>query len=198
MNRNQLLLMTAILEGGLLLAGGIGCWLMDIPLLEEMSLSGGAVLWSLVATLPMLSVLVITEVIPWKGFEEINNLLEHKLLPIFRKLNWFDLLLVSLAAGIGEEVFFRGFLQALLAEWVPSWAAIAIASLCFGLAHPITKWYFVIVTIIGVYLGILFWRTENLVIPILVHAVYDWIVLSYLVYRPAKEKGESEEAPSEE
>lgn len=42
---------------------------------------------------------------------------------------------VAVTAGVCEELFFRGFAPWLLAAWIPPWAAIAVATLLFGLAH---------------------------------------------------------------
>jgi membrane protease YdiL (CAAX protease family) len=43
--------------------------------------------------------------------------------------------LVSLAAGVFEEIVFRGFLIWALAHWVPVWAAAALSIAVFTLAH---------------------------------------------------------------
>lgn len=42
---------------------------------------------------------------------------------------------VSLAAGIGEELFYRGFLIWYLAQAMPLVAAVGVSSVLFGLAH---------------------------------------------------------------
>jgi uncharacterized protein len=50
-------------------------------------------------------------------------------------------------------------------------------------AHWLTMSYAVFATLIGVYLGILFLVTENLLAPIVTHALYDVVALSVLVRR---------------
>jgi hypothetical protein len=58
---------------------------------------------------------------------------------------------------------------------------VGIAALLFGVAHWLTMSYAVFATLIGVYLGILFLFTENLLAPIVTHALYDVVALSVLV-----------------
>ncbi len=43
--------------------------------------------------------------------------------------------LVAFPVGIGEESFFRGFLQSYLSESITPWGGIAVSSLAFGAAH---------------------------------------------------------------
>jgi membrane protease YdiL (CAAX protease family) len=89
--------------------------------------------------------------------------------------------LLSLVAGVGEEVLFRGVIQAGLAERVPAWVAVGVASLLFGAAHWLTASYAVLAALIGVYLGVLFLVTDNLLVPAVTHALYDIAALSILV-----------------
>ena len=42
---------------------------------------------------------------------------------------------VSVAAGVGEEIFYRGFLIGYLASWMPLVWAVVASSVLFGLAH---------------------------------------------------------------
>jgi membrane protease YdiL (CAAX protease family) len=42
---------------------------------------------------------------------------------------------VSFAAGIGEELFYRGFLLWYLGQALPIWGAVVVSSVLFGLAH---------------------------------------------------------------
>ena len=87
---------------------------------------------------------------------------------------------LSLAAGIGEEMLFRGFLQNWLSGFVPPIVAILIAGLIFGLLHARTALYAVIATVIGIYLGALYAATGSLLTAITTHAVYDWIAFEYI------------------
>jgi membrane protease YdiL (CAAX protease family) len=81
---------------------------------------------------------------------------------------------LSLIAGIAEEALFRGLAQAELAAHLGWPAGIVLASVLFGLAHPISRTYVAIAALMGLYLGGLYLVTGNLAVPIVVHAVYDW------------------------
>lgn len=86
---------------------------------------------------------------------------------------------VSLLAGFGEELLFRGVIQAGLEHLTGAVAGLLLASLIFGLLHAITPAYFLLATLMGLYLGLLYQQTGNLLIPCLVHALYDWIAITW-------------------
>ena len=65
-----------------------------------------------------------------------------------------------------------------------TWGALAAASVLFGVVHYVSTTYAVLATLMGAYLGVLWLVSENLVTPILVHALYDLVVLVYLLRGP--------------
>ncbi len=81
---------------------------------------------------------------------------------------------LALAAGIGEEILFRGTL-------VPLWGWVA-ANLLFAAAHAINPALFSVALLLGFYLTWLHQATGNLLAPILVHWLYDTLAL-YLYRR---------------
>ena len=91
--------------------------------------------------------------------------------------------MVSLAAGVGEEVLFRGFLQAWFEARLGAVGGLLAASILFGAAHPITAGYVAIAALMGAYLGALWQWTGNLLVPIVTHALYDLTVLWILLDR---------------
>jgi membrane protease YdiL (CAAX protease family) len=95
-----------------------------------------------------------------------------------------DLALLSLVAGIGEELLCRGVLQPVLGRWLGPAFGLAAASLLFGLLHPVSWLYIVLAGLLGAYLGFLYLATGNLLGPIVAHALYDFVVLVYIVRRP--------------
>ena len=56
-------------------------------------------------------------------------------------------------AGLAEELLFRGLIQAELGDWFSPAVGLVGASLLFGLAHPITLGYAVVVTLAGLIWG---------------------------------------------
>ena len=69
---------------------------------------------------------------------------------------------------------------------------LLLASLLFGLFHPISLTYMIIASILGLYLGLVLYAGGNLISVIVVHAFYDFAALGYLLrIRPALEADES-------
>jgi uncharacterized protein len=146
------------------------------------------VIWGMTASLPLLLVLWWALNSPRPEFARIRFLLDQTVRPLFGKCSIAQLALISILAGFGEELLFRGLIQGGLAEaWSPL-AGLLVAGLCFGFAHAITWTYVVLATLIGLYLGWLWMLTGNLLAPLITHAVYDLVALIYFLrIRPANE-----------
>jgi membrane protease YdiL (CAAX protease family) len=117
------------------------------------------------------------------GFDPIRRLVafvEQQVAPIFAPAGPGELALVAAAAGIGEELLFRGVLQPALAAHVPTWIAVALVGALFGLVHWLTPAYALLAGIVGVYLGALLALSGNLLVPIVAHALYDFFALVLL------------------
>jgi CAAX protease family protein len=86
----------------------------------------------------------------------------------------FDLILVALLAGFGEELFFRATLQPMMGLW--------LTSLLFALAHtgiPLNRAklaFASFIFVMGLLLGALF-EQSGLIAASVMHAVYDLIFL---------------------
>jgi len=106
---------------------------------------------------------------------------EERVAPLFAGATLAELALIGLLAGVGEEGFFRGVVQAGLAERLPAWLALVAAAAIFGAAHWLTTPYAVLAGIVGLYLGGLFLVSGNLLAPIVTHALYDLVALSILI-----------------
>jgi hypothetical protein len=80
----------------------------------------------------------------------------------------FTLLVVAIIPGIGEELLFRGILQKIFLDHMKPYCAIALSSFIFAALHLdptgiATKW------LIGFALGIIYYRTKNIWISIIIH-----------------------------
>ncbi len=171
-----------VVEGGLVLVALALGWLVGESPLRKIdgSLAGLAI--GLLATLPMLAGLVLVDRYPSGPFQHLEDVMRGSILPLFRGASVGDLLLISLLAGLGEEMLFRGVVQDFIERTSGSpWMAVGIASLVFGLVHPITKAYAVLAGLIGVYFGGLYLATGNLLVPVVAHATYDFVALIYLL-----------------
>jgi len=142
-----------------------------------MAFDGAALGQSVLATLPLIASVVLLLRTRWAWIEALDRFVREHLVPLFGQARPIDIIAIALMAGIGEELLFRGVIQAGLADYVgPVWA-LAGASLLFGLAHAMTRAYFVLASLMGAYLGWLYLATGNLLVPMLVHFLYDWILL---------------------
>lgn len=107
-------------------------------------------------------------------------LVVEQLGPLLATRSPVELVLLAVVAGFAEEVLFRGVVQAGLARLLPEWGAVLLAGAAFGLAHFITPAYALLAGLAGVYLGGLFWLEGSLTAPIVAHALYDVVALSYV------------------
>jgi membrane protease YdiL (CAAX protease family) len=78
-------------------------------------------------------------------------------------------------------MLFRGVLQGALQHALGLAAGLLLASALFGLLHFITLTYAVFATVLGAYLGWLWMVTDNLLVPTVAHAAYDFAALLYLL-----------------
>ena len=135
------------------------------------------------ASLPLLVAMLLITHFPLGPLARLNRVVNEVILPLFQSCSALDFATISLLAGLGEELLFRGLIQALLARWLSPIAGLVLASISFGLAHTITVSYAVLATVFGLYLGLLWLWTDNLLVAITAHAIYDFVALVYLVQR---------------
>ncbi len=110
----------------------------------------------------------------------LNAVVDEFLVPLFAGVSWPKLALVSLLAGVGEELFFRGVIQPVLIGWMGIAAGLLAASVVFGLLHAITPTYALLATAVGAYLGWIALASGNLLGPMIAHGAYDFFALVYL------------------
>ena len=186
MNRKTLLLITVFTEGGLFLSGLLltGGW--KVELWSGFNISWGSTVYALLLCLPMLFMLFFVIRSKWATLSRLNNEIDEKITPIFAQCKFLDLIVIALLAGLGEELFFRGWLQSTLGNRIGIWAGILIASTIFGFAHYLSPAYAIYAGVTGLYLGVIYQVSGNLFIVVTIHALYDFIALVYLVGRSKK------------
>lgn len=144
-----------------------------------------AIGWGLAATAPLVATLLVMDRFPLPQLQRVKDIAAQATRQIFPNPRWWQLAVVSLAAGVGEELIFRGLLQAGVAQLIGSpqglWIALGIASVVFGAFHWLDATYALLATLAGLYFGGLLLATGNLWTPIVAHAAYDFVALSYLV-----------------
>lgn len=180
--RESVLRLAIGFEGGLIvLALALG-WLIGSPPYAELFPRWRSVGLGLAATALPLVVFWWFAESRWRPLRRLMLEVE-RIVEVFSNCSYFEIALISALAGLGEEGFFRGVVQAGLSAWVHPWAAIIGASALFGLGHFITPAYAVAAGLFGVYLGALFFASGDLLPPIIAHALYDFIALVYLLQK---------------
>ncbi len=178
-------LLAGIFEGALaVVALGLG-WLVGERPLEtlRLDLSGAAI--GLAAVVPALVLFWVCLKLRWEPLRHIVRIMDEVVVPLFRPCRLGELAIIAALAGLGEELLFRGVIQAAAARLFDGAAGqtfgLLIAAMLFGLAHAITRTYAVLAALIGLYLGALWLASGNLLVPVVAHAGYDFLVLVYLV-----------------
>lgn len=165
----------AVGEVTLFLAGLLWVWFrrLSVPLHFDLEALGQAVAVAVTFSIGNLSLYRLSKRLGYPS--AVHSFVEKEVLPLLSHIRAHELILLVLVVGAGEELFFRGALQ----EEV----GLLGASILFGVLHgpsrplwPLAIW----ATLMGILLGILYQVTENLVVPILAHAIYDGVAIWYL------------------
>lgn len=174
-DRNQFLNFAGLFEGGLALAAlGVG-WLLSINPLEHLAWGWRAVGWGVLSTVPTFALFYLSYRFPVGELRKIREFLTRELAPSLSVLHWYDLILLSVLAGVSEELLFRGLLQ--------PWIGQPWCNLLFGLVHWITPLYALLAFVIGSYLSWTMTITDpqNLLTPIITHALHDYLAFLMIV-----------------
>jgi membrane protease YdiL (CAAX protease family) len=192
-DRQTIVLLAILVEGGLIvLAWALG-WLLDRLPLQTFAWDPLDALCGVLATVPMLLLFLTLLRWPIGPLARIKQFSEEVIRPLLMPCSLLDLLGISVLAGLGEEMLFRGVFQGALQHWMRNpWLALALASVLFGLLHAITYTYAVLAALMGAYLGWLWWYTDNLLAVVITHALYDFLVLVYLLRGPGATAAEIE------
>ncbi|MEZ6070595.1 MAG: CPBP family intramembrane glutamic endopeptidase [Pirellulales bacterium] len=180
-----------VIELAAALLGLALAWLFGVPLLERIEWDARSLGIGVVATLPLLVALAVGLRWPPRPLRNLFDRLETEVLPLFAHASWTQLIVLSLAAGFGEEILFRGFLQQAFSDRFGTTVGLVTASLLFGLAHPMSKTYVLLAAAIGAWLGVLYVQTAGLAAPITTHALYDFVALVWLVRRHKRDMAQA-------
>lgn len=154
---------------------------------QWMAIAQGLVLGA-AAAVPILIAVQGIERLDWEPIRRLKDVENLPIVSSLLQLSTWELMAISMAAGVGEELLLRGWLLAWisgplnLASPASLLLALAASSIAFGLMHLITPTYAAIAAAVGLYLGGLLVWTENLLVPITAHAVYDAVHLLLAKY----------------
>lgn len=191
---NDLMGIVATPEGLTILATGsqlaigisavIGAWFLRQPIRASLGLGKPAVpVWSYPIVIIGVAApggvgaylaLALAEIIP----------ADETLDKICGELTWTNgplfIAFLSLVPGFVEELFFRGYMQRrLLQAWVP-WQAILVTSALFAVLH-LAPHQVVFAFFIGLWLGVIGWRTGSIWACMLAHAFWNACSISTAV-----------------
>ena len=154
------------------------CWQLELTLVIGW-------LKYLAALIAMLTTsTVLTEMVP--SFRKMKVILQDLLIPELQSIPVWGLGLMAIAAGIGEECFFRGCIQTWLVETAHSslkcylsenfatFIGVFTCSILFGTAHSITMSYFLFASIAGGLFGLEYLEC-GLPAVALTHGLYDFV-----------------------
>jgi membrane protease YdiL (CAAX protease family) len=164
---------------------GLGA-LTDVAVFAMLEPDPMDALLGVVLTLPPLGFLALFTRTQFAPLRRIREALDTSFVPLFRKCTWDELLAMALVAGLGEELLFRGWMQPWITPTVGPIAALVVTSIAFGLVHAVTPAYALLAGGIGLYLGGIMLVTDSLLVPIVVHGLYDFVAFLVLL-RPRHE-----------
>jgi CAAX protease family protein len=175
-----------LVEGGLGVAAVLLAWLLGVPLVDQFPPDAAKALNALfhgvLAAVPLLFMFWFLVRSRHPELRRLSDQVQWLVDELFGGANLAQLALVAVLAGLGEELLFRGTLLPLVARWTNPLVALAVTSLLFGLAHALSRLYFLLATLIGVYFG---WLAMDwgLSVAIVAHGLYDLVALVYLSHR---------------
>ncbi len=186
-DRIQFLNMGAVVEGGVILLALFLAWVLGVDWNSFILWNWAGAAWSMGGLLPMLILFFVLHRFPIGSMLKVKRFLIDVLGPSLSSCRWYELLLLALLAGFSEELLFRGVLQPWLERIGGETAGYSVGiigtNILFGLVHAVTTTYAIMAALLGSYLSYLFDASgeRNLTIPIILHALYDFI--AFLVIR---------------
>lgn len=172
-------------------------WSIEISDLQR------GVLWGMVFTLPLLLLMGLISFAPFQWAIDLRDFVESELRPLFAGMSIFQLAVIAVLAGLGEELLFRWSIQGGITTLLDprggwegaQWIGLLVASILFGLCHAMTVTYLVLSLLAGLFLGWVMIYTGSWIVPAFAHALYDFLVLIYLVRFSRGSRGLSTQGP---
>ena len=172
-----------LFEAALILIAIVLGWMSGINPFADLHYSESAILFGVLGTVPLFLLFLLMEQITSESVVTIRRFLLENLGPALHRHHWADLFVLAAIAGISEEVLFRGVIQPWMeSSWGVS-AGLIASNILFGLVHAITPLYTVLAILVGIYMGLSLdvGGDRNLLIPIIIHGLYDFLAFLVLM-----------------
>lgn len=189
-NPDYLLLLVLLLEGSLVVIALLISWCGFSDPQQPLSNIDGqllleSLLWGGLATIPLIGYLLFFHFFPVPVLRPLRDVVERDLIPLFRRLKWYECGLIALLAGFCEELLFRWALQGGIGAWIGGpegvICGLLVSSLLFGLCHWVNKEYAATTFLIGLYFGALMVWSGTFLVPAVGHFLFDWVAIIYIV-----------------
>ncbi len=166
MSRNRFLLFAVVVQGGVLLLALVVAYTLGLSPTKSVRWEMRDLVSGLLAVLPMLAVYHFSPGLRQLAIDSLGQSLA--------RCRWYDLVMLALLAGVGEELLFRGMLYEGLLP-LNFWVAVIVSNVAFGMLHALSWNYFLTTTTIGFGMHLLAGISEprNLLAPMVAHSVYD-------------------------
>lgn len=168
----------AAFEGGLFVFACLLAWAFNIPFWDQLHLGLPAVAAGVGLALPPIAAGVAMAEMPLPAFDRLRDDFSA-VVALFTQSSLVEILLISLLAGISEETLFRGVMQAYASAYIGVPLAIVLVGVLFGVVHAVSPSYAVYAALMGIYLGATYAFSGNLVVPIVLHAFYNFAAIVY-------------------
>ncbi len=160
----------------ILLTALSAAWLSPQPVLQRLGLNAPrAAAWQTIAW-------VVGAIVPFLVGMGAAHLLALVIPPdptvaqLYENMHWGIaapfILFIAIAPGICEELFFRGYLQRRLTRRWGMWIGVLVSSVLFGVMH-IMPHTVVFAFILGIWLGLMAWRTDSIWPSAVCHALVN-------------------------
>lgn len=172
-----------LFEASLILLAMFLGWIAGINPFATIHFSETAVLVGMFGTMPLFILFQAMQYLHIEEIQKIRRMLMETLGPSLKNCNWADLMVLASIAGIAEEILFRGVLQPWLENHWGLNIGLILSNLVFGAVHAVTPLYFFIATLVGIYLGLSldYGGERNLLIPIIIHSLYDFLAFMVII-----------------
>jgi len=140
-------------------------------------------LWSCLGAAGTYGLLLLLSLIPGLFPEDLGKQMAD-LYDFASGFSWPVLLALSVLAGAGEELLFRGAIQGWVSGVAGVSTGIAVSAVLFGLVHWVSFTYFLVATGLGIVFGTAYALSGSLVLVMIWHAVYDVIAIFCLLRFP--------------
>ncbi|MCC6933449.1 MAG: CPBP family intramembrane metalloprotease [Deltaproteobacteria bacterium] len=176
--KTTIYLVTIVVEGGLALAAYTYAHFRGLT--WQWAITWQNLLLAIALTLPLVA---LNMILLWKKLNEFyfyqhtHEFIKTIVKPFCDALSYKDVVFVSICAGIGEELLFRGVL-------LPE-VGIFFSSFLFSFGHFGSKAFYykfmaILYFFIGLYFAWIYQKTESMFLIISIHSMYDFIAIAYL------------------